>query len=147
MLFIETYCSGCTALDAVKRAGYSTKNPGTRARDLLRIPRIAEAVDKLKAEMRENAKYNLKEAMKEADKAIEFAYQRGQPMAVVKGVEHKAKLAGLLIERHDVNLNVINIEGALLAASSRVLPLLLQPPNPDNVIDVTEVEPVAVERK
>lgn len=77
------------------------------------------------AEIAENARiaghYELKDAVKEVDKAILFAYECEHPAAIAKLLEHKSKLYGLLVEKIDVKTTYIDLKGALEQAKERVL--------------------------
>ena len=60
-----------------------------------------------------------REIMENCDSAAEFAYKMGNANALVKAFELKAKLAGLLIEKHEVL--TISLKDALDLAKQRAL--------------------------
>lgn len=67
------------------------------------------------------AQYGIQEAVKEVDRAIQFAYDKENPNAIAKLLEHKSKLYGLLVEKVDIKATYVDLKGALEAAKQRVL--------------------------
>lgn len=67
------------------------------------------------------AQYGIQEAVQEVDRAIQFAYDKENPNAIAKLLEHKSKLYGLLVEKVDIKATYVDLKGALEAAKQRVL--------------------------
>lgn len=65
------------------------------------------------------AVYDLTIAMKEANDAAAFAREKGNSMALVKAVELRSKLSGLLIDR--IEVVPVNLSGALTRAEAGVI--------------------------
>ncbi len=109
--FVQAYCR---LHNSVKKACEEVGvNPGT-AYDWVRHPVVVAEIDKIKEELRKKTGYDLEYAMAEAEDAKQFAKQTNNANAVVKAVELKTKLNGLLIEKHDHRLAanfMIQIEG------------------------------------
>lgn len=112
--FIEFYLSGMTGAAACRKAGYAPKNAAKAARVLLNdSPLVMKAIKAARDKSATKATYNYDSAMKEADECISFAKITRNANAMVKAVEHKAKLSGLLIEKHEIKQTgfMINISG------------------------------------
>lgn len=112
------------------------------------------------AEVAENARieghYGLVEAVKEVDKAISFAYDKENPNAIAKLLEHKSKLYGLLVEKVDIKTTYIDLKGALEQAKERVLKQLntgdrgisipsLLPPALETALNHSPVQPTTTD--
>jgi len=82
---------------------------------------VMAAIDQARRQMLEAAAYTAERAMSEAERALEFAEENKNAMAMVKAVELRAKLAGLLIERIDQRVATVDIGAALEEARGRVL--------------------------
>lgn len=98
---------------AAYRAAYSVNSKRTSqriaedARKVFSRPRVIERLRTLQNEVAEIAKYDIAEAMRESKKAFDVADQDRNPMAMVKAVELRAKIGGLIVERRDnTNRNV-----------------------------------------
>lgn len=102
-LFVKEYVKHGNGKRAAIDAGYTATNAIQTASELLRNnPVIKQAIEEAKNSLREGAKYNYEKAMAEADACIEFARQTENANAMVKAMELKAKLTGLLVEKLDV---------------------------------------------
>lgn len=87
---------------AAVAVGYAPNNASTLASKLIaRHAGVKRAIENARNASAERAAYNLVAAMEETDKAIQEAKDAKQYSAVAKMIEHKAKLNGLLIEKHD----------------------------------------------
>lgn len=125
--------------DNVTRSAEKSGVPHRTAKRWMTTPLFKKEIEKRKAELRDAAKYGLKQAMQECQDAIDFARQTENANAYVKGVELKTKLNGLLIEKHDHRMAAnfsIQIEG--VREPAMIPPTTSTPPIP---IDVTEVKP------
>lgn len=113
--FISEYMSCGEGKAAAIKAGYKESGASAAAHALLKNPFVIEELDKIRqsALIIEEAKYNYKRAMEEADMAIAFARETENAAAMVKAIELKTKLSGLMIDRSEVKTAgfVINIGG------------------------------------
>lgn len=100
--FIEHYASGKSGAESARLAGYSAKNAAATASQLLQNEAVKAALDEVRKSSLSAAVYNLEAAMKETNEVIEFSRATKNANAMIKAVEHKAKLNGLLVERHEV---------------------------------------------
>ena len=117
--FAEAYLTGIPASEAAKQAGYSPSK-AHRGSELLNLPAVAELVTSVQKEVRERAVYGLTEAMNEALDAIAFAKENKNSMALVKAIELRSKLSGLMVEKIDLRATTVNIRTALDEARARV---------------------------
>jgi phage terminase small subunit len=103
--FVEEYMKHRNGAQAVMDAGYKCTSRISASNMANRLLKKCPAIKKLIAEASglaaERAAYNQEMALKETDMMITEAREAGQYSAVAKLVEHKAKLCGLLIEKHD----------------------------------------------
>jgi len=124
--FVQLYAGGMDKAQAAKTAGYQqgfgAKKAGSR---LLKNPDVVKAVESIRSEARQEAVYTLLEAVKEIDKAIAFGYAKGNPMSIAKLLEAKGRLFGLYVDR--VQIESIDLKGAMEAAKLRVINLVPQP--------------------
>lgn len=109
--------AGKTQKDAAKAANVSI----AKAKRAEKHPDGIRYLADVTANARIEGHYGLVEAVKEVDKAIDFAYQKENPNAIAKLLEHKSKLYGLLVEKVDIKTTYIDLKGALEAAKQRVL--------------------------
>jgi hexokinase len=103
--FVEEYMKHRNGAQAAIDAGYNCANRISASSIAAKLLKTCPAVKKAIAEATgltiERAAYNQEMALKETDMMITEAREAGQYSAVAKLVEHKAKLCGLLIEKHD----------------------------------------------
>lgn len=112
--FVQEFLRSGKQTEAAVAAGYSKATAPARATRLLQnCAAVKEVIEEARKAVVEKGTYNLEKAMSEADDAIQFAQKTNNANAYVKAVELKAKLNGLLIEKHDVRLSgfAINISG------------------------------------
>ena len=102
-------------------AGYSDSYCKVLRSRLLKKPDVRQMIDEIRKQGRAAAAYDLSRAMQEALEVIEFAKGTKNAMAYFKAVEHRAKLSGLLVDQLHVKAEVIDLAGALEAATRRVL--------------------------
>ena len=112
-IFVEHYLKTGNGAESSRVAGYSEKNATNSAAQLLKHPTIKAALAEARAGAVVAASYGLDAAMRETDLAIEFAKLTKNANAMVKAIELKTKLNGLLVERveHKVAGFVISISG------------------------------------
>lgn len=124
---VELVATGLSVQQAATKAGFSPSYARKSSR-LLKHPGIAQAIAAIRAEGRTLAAYGLAEAMKEAEDAARFARLKGNAMTLVKSVELRSRLSGLLIER--IETVTVDLKGALEAASNRVMMVNAPSPQP-----------------
>jgi phage terminase small subunit len=105
--FVSAYLKTSNGTAAAIEAGYSRRWASHRAYDLLsNNPAVMEAVASVRKAVAETAKYDTEKAMEEARKSMEFARETGDASAMVKAIELRAKLMGLLTIKQDVRHEV-----------------------------------------
>jgi hypothetical protein len=113
--FVAAYLRHGVAKQAAIEAGYAERSARSQANRLLyHSPVVKAALAKEQKKLQEKTGYSAEEGMKEAGQAMEFAKETGNANAYVKAVELRAKLNGLLIDKHDIRAVgdfQINIEG------------------------------------
>jgi hypothetical protein len=119
--YVEAVAAGQDSVTAALTAGYGKAYAQAAASRIGKIPAVAKALESIRAEFRDRALYDLKAAVAETDRAIAFAYSKGNPMSVAKLLEHKAKLHGLLFDRLWVREEKIDLRNALDQARTRVI--------------------------
>lgn len=105
-----------------------------------KLPRVQQYIAELQARTQSLAVYDCTQAMRSVDKAIDFAYDKGNSMAVMKGLELKAKLAGLLIER--IQVESVDLTAALEAARARAHARIVNIPQESTLRSIAN-DPVA----
>lgn len=118
-LYAENIARGLDSPAAAKSAGYSDSFAKVAAYRLGKKPEVAQAIASIQTEGRRLACYDVTVAMREANDAAAFARANKNSMALVKAVELRAKLSGLLIDR--VEVVAVDLTGALQRAEARVL--------------------------
>lgn len=121
--FVAAYQTGISATQAAIAAGYSEHSARHIAHTLMHDNKLVRAeLDKVSQNLAKAADYNGERCMAELDKAIAFAVQAKNPNAYVKAIELRARLAGLLRDKLDLNIGAQpDIAEALATARSRVL--------------------------
>ena len=105
-----------------------------------KLPQVQQAIEDIRKQSRALVAYDLSRAMFSCEKAIDFAYKKENPMAVVKGTELICKLAGLLIEKHEV-LTVSLKEALQLAKERADSRKQIVQAEPQAVIEIKEIMP------
>lgn len=101
--FLKHYLATGNGMQSALKAGYAKGNASRTASLLINHnPAFQKALKAAREEAIKDGSYNLKKAMAEADEAISFAKETENANAFVKAVELKAKLNGLLIEKHEL---------------------------------------------
>jgi len=119
--FVLAYCGGLDQKNATIAAGYSAKSSAA-AYDLMHTPAVRAAIDEMHSKLRAKTTYEAADAFREAGEAIEFAKETKNANALVRALELRARLNGLLTEKVSLEVeHTIDIAGALDAARARVL--------------------------
>lgn len=139
-VFVSSYAAGRNLVDSAIASGSKPQSAAKYANRLMKKPKIQKALDEIRAQARKNAVFTVERAMDEAQSALDFAHETGNATAYVKAVEHRAKLNGLLIERHHLKVETVDITGALNEARTRLESVTDVTPrieNPTTLIDAT----------
>ena len=99
--FVRHFCSGKSAAESARLAGYAEAYCRNASERLLKQPAVKQAIDRARARLREATEYDQRAAMQELDETIAFARETGNATAMARAVELKAKLNGLLVERRE----------------------------------------------
>lgn len=98
--FVSEYVKSGNGRAAAIAAGYSEKNAGTHAAQLLNHnAAVVAAVAEAKKVIGETLLYDSRAAMKELDDAIDFAKKTNNASAYARCTELKMKMSGLLAEK------------------------------------------------
>jgi Terminase small subunit len=117
--YITGVLSGLSETAAARQAGYGAAYSKKAASRAGTLPAVKAAIEQEQAKLREEAKYDVQQAVQEIDKAVVFACQQKNPMSIAKLLENKGKLFGLYVDRYqEVPLD---LRGALDRAEARVL--------------------------
>lgn len=99
--FVAEYLRHGEGKAAAIAAGYSEHSAASQASVMLSTNEaVKEAIAAARNTLIAEGTYNLKTAMKEAEDAMQFAKDTDNANAYTKAVELRAKLNGLLIEKH-----------------------------------------------
>ena len=116
MKYAELLATGMPQGQAAREAGYKSKCSST---DLAKNPAVQRYLSALQNRVCAIVAYKVADAMQEAADTMQFAKEKGNPMAYCKAVELRAKLSGLLIDR--VEVFSADLKGALAQAETRVI--------------------------
>ena len=106
--FAKEYSIDHNGAAAAIRAGYKSRWAKQTASRLLQKPDVADLVMKLDAAKRDDLGISAASIVAEANRLIEGAFAGKFPASVgMRGVELKAKLAGLLVERVEETVAVV----------------------------------------
>lgn len=104
--FVAEYIASNNGAQAAIAAGYSHPS---NARDALKVPLVAKALEDFRRRTVEKGIYDFDMAMAEANDAVAFAKETGNANALVKAIELRAKLNGLLIEKHQHDVSGFSV--------------------------------------
>lgn len=121
--FVQAYAVGDkSATAAAIAAGYSPKSARAQVYDLMRNPGVKAELEGIHERITQRTVYDAAAAFDEAGEGIELARKSGNAHALVKAVELRAKLHGLLTDRLQVDSVSIDLIGALQDAKARLHP-------------------------
>ena len=138
--YADGLASGLSQHEAAVRAGYKSRSSATLA---FRHPAVQRYLQSVRNRVCAKIAHTVIEAMQEAADTMQFAKEKGNPMAYCKAVELRAKLSGLLIEKHEV-VSVSLTEALALAkqrAQSRLVLVSTDPSNGASVAQDVDIEP------
>jgi phage terminase small subunit len=98
--FVQAYKTSGNINEAARKAGYSVKNRSLSK--ILASPPVLAELEKHKQEVIASGRYGYEKAMKECEEAMIFSRETENAAALVKAIELKTKLSGLMIEKHEV---------------------------------------------
>jgi hypothetical protein len=137
--YVDGILRGLTKREAAIAAGFPRSTANHSAGRIHNRPSVQAAIQKVQAELRAEAVYDTKAAVKEVDENIQFARNKGNAMAAAKLLDLKCRLLGLLTDKFDIRISEKpNIATALSDAKRRVT--IINPPQlsgPD-CIDIFE---------
>ena len=128
LTFVQKLLIGAKPADAARTAFPSKKS--ISATEVERRPHVALALAQgrreLAVEVQRDARYTVTEAIAEIDQKILAAHARGADSAIASMLALKAKLAGLLVDRHEVNqasfqIVVHGVDPSRMAGPARVI--------------------------
>lgn len=117
--FVENYLSGMNVTQSAIAAGYAPNSAQVKGSETLKLPHVREMVLAARKQTQETlavrATYTAENAIKELDDAILFARDTSNASALVKAIEAKAKVAGLMQDKNPAasaafNINITGIE-------------------------------------
>lgn len=140
--FVQEYLTnGGNAAAAVRAAGYSPNHASHLGWRLVNHDEAVKAeLERARNELANQTDYRAEEAMKELGEVIEFARETKNATAFARAVELRMRMAGLLIEKSEINVQgTVDVVGALLEGRQRAG---LLDYDDDDVIDgeFTEIE-------
>lgn len=95
-VYIEGVLAGKTGKQAAIDAGFSAASASSRALELNSHPEVIKALEARKARLRKATGYDVEAAFKELDDTISRATEVKQFNAVVKAIEAKSRMVGIL---------------------------------------------------
>lgn len=98
--FIEEYLVDCNGTQAAIRAGYSPRTACDTAHKMLKTAPIAEAVAVKREALARKVEITAESIARELEEARLIAIREKQGAAAVSASMGKAKLMGLIVERH-----------------------------------------------
>lgn len=137
-LFIRAYLKNPVAVEAAKTVwapGYARKN----AHMILRRPRVAKAIADAQEELRRSRKYDLEQAVEEADRLLAAAEKAGQFSAVSSLYQTKVKLHGLIQDKLKVEVEAKPSIGDAIDAGRLRAGLPPRIPRNTEIIDATPI--------
>jgi phage terminase small subunit len=99
--FAREYIVDCNGTAAAARAGFSKNTSNEQASQMLAKPHIAAEVKRLQDEIAQSNNITVQSLLLEAQEARTIAKAGGNAGAMVAATTLKAKLTGLLVERHE----------------------------------------------
>lgn len=109
--FCQSIIAGMNQSEAY-RSAYNAENmkPATiavKANELLANGNVTVRIEELRKPVVEKLQYGLEEAMKEAAEAFDVSKGKEQGGAMVAAVQLRSKLNGLLVDRKEITVNII----------------------------------------
>lgn len=120
--FVHEYMrNGGNATQAAIGAGYAYNNARTQGYRLVNHDdAVKKELERARAELAERTDYDAEQAMTELGTVIEFARETKNATAMARGVELRMRMAGLLVDKHELNVQGnVDITGALIDARMR----------------------------
>lgn len=144
--FARHYIAGKNAREAAELAGYAKSTAEKKGHALLSRPAIRDEINAARADIQQEARYDLLDAVREADTLIFEAREAKQFTAASKILDTKCKLFGLLVDRIQIHDN-IDLTVALDRARERVAgprrgPFInITPPHLEPALALAQPEP------
>jgi len=129
--FVHEYAKAPkNATAAAIAAGYSPRSARVQVYDLLRNPSVKAELDQVRERITQETVYDAASSFKEAGEALELARVNDDPHGMMKAIEHRAKLNGLLIDRSRVETISVDLTAALRDAKARITAAFPRPVRP-----------------
>jgi len=121
--FIAAYMTGIPATQAAIKAGYSAHSAKHIANQLVHENKLVRAeIQRIQQHVATTTEYTTERMMADLDVSIAFAEQTKNANAMVKAVELKGKLTGILRDKIDVTVTEkVDISTALTEARARLV--------------------------
>jgi hypothetical protein len=100
-------------------AGYSRRHAADAAHRLLHTPLVKAAVDRARQELAERGSFDALTAMRRLDDAAQFSRETKNATALARCIELQCRLAGLLIDKAQIQVEHIDISGTIIEARKR----------------------------
>jgi len=100
-IFISEILSGKSGAEAARAAGVEKKNSSRQAHRWQKEPEVAAEIEKGLAAIREGAEVTCETMIRQLDADRLFAIKTANASAATRASELKAKLVGLMVDRHD----------------------------------------------
>ncbi len=100
--FVSEYLRTGNQREAAIAAGYAQGSASSKACQLMKHPKVIEAIKEAQQAIQDEGIYNLKKAMADADAAYEMAKLKKNAAGMTAAATLKAKLAGLMVDRSEV---------------------------------------------
>jgi hypothetical protein len=119
--FVCFFLQGLSATESAVRAGFTKSYAKGAAGGLLKIDKVARAIRDEQAKLRAKTMFDVAQAFVEIDTCIKDfrASEHPNQIAIIKSVELKCKLSGLLVDKLEVK-GVVDIRAAIEAGRSRM---------------------------
>lgn len=120
--FVGEYLSnGGNAAAAARAAGYAPDHASHQGWVLTnKDPAVRAELERARAELADRTDYKAEKAMQELGDVIAFARETKNATAMARAIELRMRMAGLLVEKVDLNVSAqIDIVGALLEGRAR----------------------------
>ena len=121
--FVKHYLEHGNGAQAAAAAGYSAHTNAAKSRAwvlLHRDKKVMRAVELAQHTLAEAAQYDAQAAMAELETAMQFARETNNATALARCIELRAKITGLMIERHQVETSEGSLIGAMETARARI---------------------------
>jgi hypothetical protein len=148
------YVIDCNATAAAKRAGYAENSANETAAKMMKLPHVAEEIQRMQADLARSANVTVASLLQKAELAWQIAVRTKQIGSASALLTFMAKMCGLMVERHEDVVKRDELErqsaqrgalveaGALLADAAQSLGLP-RTATPAQIVGAVAERPVA----